>query len=263
MRWINRGIALVLFAVLAACSSPSDAPQDMPEMPDWQSISGTITYRERIMLSPAAIVNVRLEDVSLADAPSVLIAEQNIENAGQVPISFELMYNPKIIDPRSTYVVRATIYEGNEMSFVTDTAYPALTRGRGQYVDLTLVRHSGSAADVADQFLDINWQLISMNNETIVLDEAGQVPNIRFDSATNTVSGFAGCNNFSGDYIDADGELAIGEMAMTMMACGDAMELESNFAAALRASERFKVDEGQLRTYTPEGDVLLIFRAQN
>ena len=263
MRWFNRGIALVLFAMLAACGKPPEEPQAMPEIPDWQSISGKIEYSERIALSPKAIVNVRLEDVSLADAPAVLIAEQNIENACQIPISFELMYNPKIIDPSGTYVVRATIYEGGEKRFITDTAYPALTRGRGQFVDLMLVSPNGSVADVADQFLDMDWLLTSMNDETIVLNEAGKAPNIRFDSATKTVSGFAGCNNFTGNYLDADGELAIGEMAMTMMACGDAMELESDFAAALRASASFKVDEGQLKTYTPDGEVLLVFEGRN
>jgi putative lipoprotein len=262
MRLLKPVIAIALSAALAACSPPEE-PQAMPDIPDWKSVTGNITYRERIMLSPTAIVNVRLEDVSLADAPSVLIAEQNIENAGQVPISFELMYNPKIIDPRGTYVVRATIYEGGEVRFVTDTAYPTLTRGRGQFVDLTLIAADRNSPDTADQFLDVEWVLISMNNETVVLSESGKAPSILFDSESNTVSGFAGCNTFVGGFSNEDGELVIGEMAMTMMACGDAMELENDYAAALRASVGFDIDQGQLTTTNAEGDVLLVFEGRN
>jgi putative lipoprotein len=42
-------------------------------------VTGEVLYRERIALPPSAIVNVQLEDVSLADAPSVVIAEQQID----------------------------------------------------------------------------------------------------------------------------------------------------------------------------------------
>jgi putative lipoprotein len=97
----------------------------------------------------------------------------------------------------------------------------------------------------------------------VLAGQTGKKPGIRFNSAEKTVSGFAGCNVFNGGYSNADGVLIIGEMAMTMMACMDTMELESNYIAALRASSDFKMQEGQLRTYTAEGEELLIFEAQN
>jgi uncharacterized lipoprotein YbaY len=54
------------------------------------SVSGTVTYRERMALTPDAFVTVQIQDVSLADAPASTIGEQVIRNPGQVPIPFEV-----------------------------------------------------------------------------------------------------------------------------------------------------------------------------
>ena len=57
------------------------------------SITGTVTYRERLALTPGAVVTVQLRDTSLQDVASELIAEQVITNPGQVPISYEVRYS--------------------------------------------------------------------------------------------------------------------------------------------------------------------------
>ena len=104
------------------------------------TVTGSITYRERIALSPAAIVEVKLLDVSRADAPSVTIAKQTIRNPGQVPIDFEIEYDPKDIDERLVYAVSVRIMEGDRLVFINDTSYGVLTRGRPSHVDMVLVR---------------------------------------------------------------------------------------------------------------------------
>lgn len=77
------------------------------------SVKGTVTYLQRIALAPGATVEVKLLDVSRADAPSVTIAEQVIKPAGQqVPIAFELRYDPRRIDERHRYALRVRILEG-------------------------------------------------------------------------------------------------------------------------------------------------------
>jgi putative lipoprotein len=106
------------------------------------SITGTVTYRERIALTPEAVVEVQLLDVSVADASAKLIAEQTIKPQHQVPIPFELIYDPAEIDERYTYAVRATIREREQMMFTTDRSYRVLTRGSPSHVDLVLVRSS-------------------------------------------------------------------------------------------------------------------------
>ena len=73
-------------------AEPTAEPEPTSEPP--AVVTGTVTYRERIALSPQAVVEVKLEDVSRADAAAVTIGEQTITNPGQVPIDFEIEYDP-------------------------------------------------------------------------------------------------------------------------------------------------------------------------
>jgi len=93
-------------------------------------LTGSVTYLQRIALQPGAVVEVKLEDVSLADAPAKLITSQIIQAAGrQVPIPFELKYDPKAIDPRMTYALRVSITLNGKLIWINGTRYAALTRG--------------------------------------------------------------------------------------------------------------------------------------
>lgn len=104
------------------------------------SVIGTVTYRERIALSPGAIVTVQLRDTSLMDVASELIAEQVITNPGQVPIAYEVYYNENDINPRNTYSIQARITESDgRLAFINDTAYDVITRGNPTRVDMVLV----------------------------------------------------------------------------------------------------------------------------
>ena len=104
------------------------------------SVSGSVTYRERLALSPGARLEVELRDTSLQDAAAPLVAEQVIENPGQVPIDFEVGYNKDDIEPRNTYSVQARIIESDgRLAFINDTAYDVITRGNPGKVDMTLV----------------------------------------------------------------------------------------------------------------------------
>jgi putative lipoprotein len=105
-------------------------------------VTGTVAYRERIALTPGAVVEVQLLDVSLADGAAKLIAEQRIVPQHQVPIPFELVYDPTAIDARMSYAVRATIRERGRLMFTTDRSYRVLTGGYPSHVDLVLVRSS-------------------------------------------------------------------------------------------------------------------------
>jgi putative lipoprotein len=93
-------------------------------------ITGTVTYRVRMALPANAAIDVRLEDVSRADAPAAIVAE-NIFAAGgkQVPIPFQLTYSPGDIQAGHRYQVRAQIIVEDKSLFVTSSAYPVLTNG--------------------------------------------------------------------------------------------------------------------------------------
>ena len=104
------------------------------------SVTGTITYRERIALSPGATLVVQLRDVSLQDTSSILIAEQVIPNPGQVPIKFKVKYKRRDLVQRNTYSISARIEESDgRLAFINDTAYEVITRGNPSKVDMVLV----------------------------------------------------------------------------------------------------------------------------
>jgi len=102
-------------------------------------VSGSVTYREKIALPPSAVLELRLEDVTRADATPVVTAAR-IEHPGQVPIRFELAYELGAIDARGRYAMRATIKDGDRVLFTSlDTAL-VLTQGHGTRADLVLTQ---------------------------------------------------------------------------------------------------------------------------
>ncbi|MBA3940059.1 MAG: hypothetical protein C0520_02485 [Sphingopyxis sp.] len=108
------------------------------------AVTGSITYRERIALPPTARIEVRLDDVSLADAPANNMATQSFASEGrQVPFAFSLTVDRADIDPRHSYAVSARITDASgKLMFVTDTRN-SVAFDSGSAVDmgmLTLVR---------------------------------------------------------------------------------------------------------------------------
>lgn len=104
------------------------------------SIRGTITYRERITLTPGAMVTVQIRDTSHADASAQLVAEQVIKDPGQIPIEFRVPFSRGDIDPRNTYSISAEIVESDgRLAFINDTAYDVITRGNPSKVSMVLV----------------------------------------------------------------------------------------------------------------------------
>jgi copper homeostasis protein (lipoprotein) len=110
--------------------------------PGAAQVKGTASYRERITLTPEAVFEATLEDVSKADAPAAVVGSVRIEKPGQVPIRFEILYDPARIDLSHSYSVRARIVVGQRLLFTTDQAYPVLTHGHGNEVQMTLRRVS-------------------------------------------------------------------------------------------------------------------------
>ena len=150
MRIVGIFVLSLLVGAAIACgdTTPSPTPTPPPAVveptPEPTAaaargvVTGTVTYRERIALTPNAVVEVKLIDVSRADAPSGTIGEQIIENPGQVPITFEIGYDPADIDPTFSYAIRAVIKQGDELAFTTDRRYSVITRDNPTHVDLVL-----------------------------------------------------------------------------------------------------------------------------
>jgi len=100
------------------------------------TVSGTVYYLQRIALPPDAKIEVKLVDISKQDVPAVTIAEQKITNPGQVPIPFELWYDPAKIDSHMTYAVQARIERGGKLLFISTRVFPVITRGNPTHVEV-------------------------------------------------------------------------------------------------------------------------------
>lgn len=109
--------------------------------PEKAMVTGTVFYRERSALPPNAVVQVQLADVSRADAAAVVLGEQTIELKGkQVPIPFEINYDPQKIDPRFTYAVSARITVDGKLWFISTTRYSVITNNQPVKVDILVQR---------------------------------------------------------------------------------------------------------------------------
>jgi uncharacterized lipoprotein YbaY/heat shock protein HslJ len=124
----------VLLCVVDLASARGADPQAV--------VRGTAFYRERMALPPGAVFEAVIVDVSRADAPADVLGRVRLESPGQVPIRFEIRYNPARVDETHLYGVRASITVGGRLWFTTDRAYPVLTGGHSANVNLLLIRAS-------------------------------------------------------------------------------------------------------------------------
>lgn len=121
-------------------STSLNCKTEREEPVDPNVVSGTVTYRERIVLARNAILTVRLVDISRQNAPSKLITEQRINLDGQqVPIAFRLKFNERDISFRNDYAVEAEISSGGRILFKNDVTNRVLTQGNPNKVEIITV----------------------------------------------------------------------------------------------------------------------------
>ncbi len=105
------------------------------------SVTGTVTYLPRIAMPPNAVLEVSLIDVSRADAPAITLASQSmVFGDRQVPLPFELVYNPDQIDPRLSYAVQARILVDGELRFINTSRFAVITQGNPTTVEVIVDR---------------------------------------------------------------------------------------------------------------------------
>jgi putative lipoprotein len=100
-------------------------------------VTGTVSYLVRMALPPTAVILVQLRDVSLGDAPAKVIAEEKITLGDrQVPVPYSLSFDATKIEQGHAYSVNAQIRVDGELLFISDKAYPVVTRGNPSHVDV-------------------------------------------------------------------------------------------------------------------------------
>ncbi len=100
------------------------------------TLTGTVTYLQRIALLPGAVITVQLQDDM-----GVLIAEQSMTTSGEnVPLPFKVTYDPAQIDEQGSYRLIATIAVEGQVRWTNAEPVAVLTNGAPTSAVEVLVR---------------------------------------------------------------------------------------------------------------------------
>ena len=103
------------------------------------------------------------------------------------------------------------------------------------------------------------WRLVSMPG----FDHIPVQVTLRFDSASHSVAGNAGCNSYSGGYSLQGSRLSIDEnLVMTLMACPDQDWNEADFIQSLTTASAFSVQGEQLLLDVDGGQMVFVPAAE-
>jgi len=146
--------------------------------------------------------------------------------------------------------VRAEIRHEGRLLFTTDTHYPVLTRGAGNRVDILVKRVAGTGKKPDVSLTNTYWKLVSFADEPYQHKGTEREPHLKLIAEGDIVSGFTGCNAFTGHFERKGSMLRFDEkMAVTLRACQDSMQTEMRYLAAL----------GEVNRYAIQGDTLRLF----
>ena len=236
----KRLVSVLAIAVIAGCAHGSG--ERVPDAERTSIVKGTVTYRERMTLPPDAVVEVWIADVSPLILGLPPLAEATVRPEGrQVPLPFELRYNPDRVDPKHDYVVKAAIRTGGEILFQTEAMIPVITKGHPLEVALWLIRAKLDAMDAEDGAPEIlegtTWRLTDLGGADVL----GRVEaTLEFPEA-GRISGNGSCNRFFGTVVISGESIQIGILGSTRMACPEEVGLqEENYFRALEGAERLR-----------------------
>jgi putative lipoprotein len=224
------------------------------------TLRGTVSYRERIALPPGAIVEVKLLDVSLADAPARIIAETRVSGARN-PARYVLHFDRAQIQPRRRYALQARILHRGQLLFF-NTSHHGIFDGGPEQTDIRVERVAASPSPAPERKASpVGRWLLEDIRRAGVIDRLQTVLQI---AADGRVSGSGGCNRMSGSATITGTRISFGPVAATQMACTPAaMNQEQKFFAGLREVRRWRTDpaRGKLVLLDGRGRPMMTFSA--
>ncbi|HYQ89328.1 MAG TPA: META domain-containing protein [Candidatus Binatia bacterium] len=213
---------------------------------DRVTIAGSATYRERMALPPGAVFEATLEDAS-----AKVIARFRKKNPGQVPLAFEITYDPSRIDAPRHCVVRASIQEKGQLLFTGSKAFSTKSHGRGREVIVLMRRvatkphedrrpKENRKSRVEAELGNTRWRSIRIGDRPVVISGHEREPWIQLDPRAQRVTGSGGCNRITGSYESGRDALRFRGLNTTQMACVS-IETETAFLRALNQTRRYRI----------------------
>jgi putative lipoprotein len=257
-----RNPTILSLIVLAALVLSGCGGQPVTSAASAAAITGRVTYTENVTLPDKAMVTVQMRDADLWPDAKGLISQQQISTSGnQVPIPFNVDYNPLLIQKDHNYAMAAFIQDGNgHLLFVPGAPVPVLTNGNPiQDVQVTVVPAQNDAAITTTVPSEPTWNAIMFNNGSSGIASVIGVAITAQFGPDGQLSGFGGCNDYSGTYTTGqDGTVKIGPISTTKKACdqpANVMEQESQYLAALQSVTTFQVQSSSLTAQNANGEL--------
>ncbi len=221
------------------------------------TITGDLTYLQRIALIPGGTATITLIDTSTSDSVAPQIAEVVIDlEDQQIPIPFELVVSDKDYVSGGTYAIKAEIGgPKGSLEWTTDTVNEVdLTQSLVDVGQLVLTQVSQEDDASAAGLLAGEWSVTSIDGSPTTVEP---VPTLVFDES-GTLGGNASCNSYSTTYKTNGDTLTFdSEPAVTMMACGvqEQVFLQALNSIASADSAVFVIDGNKLSITTDKAMV--------
>lgn len=236
-----RSLLRVLILAALGATAPASAATGV--------VTGTVNFQQRFALPADALLDVRLEDTSRADAAAPTIARTGFPAAGKpVPIPFRIEFDPAAIDATHRYSVRATITSEGRLLYTSTSVHPVLTQGAGNdaAIDVYLLLPAGGAGTAeprpAASLENTYWKLVAIGDASAIAGPGTREASFTLHAAERRLSGSTGCNRLVGKYDTGNGTLKLVPDGTTMMACpADLMQQEGDFVTALTMTTGYRI----------------------
>jgi heat shock protein HslJ len=114
---------------------------------------------------------------------------------------------------------------------------------------------AGAAAAIGDR----EWALVALGDQKDPVGNGGERVTLRFDLEDSRVSGFGGCNRYTGPYTMTGEKLEFGPIAATKMFCEQGIEVEDKYLPALGSVQSWELAGAEL-VLKAAGVVVLRFK---
>lgn len=124
-----------------------------------------------------------------------------------------------------------------------------MRRPRFDFSAITLVLLISGCASVTPlpdgPIMDVTWQLVEVAGNAVGNGANGSRATLRLGSDSRA-GGYAGCNQYGGEFSIDGSTISFGQLAMTRMYCEGFMDLERSFSQALDQTRGWRVADDHL-----------------
>ena len=191
---------------------------------------------------------------SCDETKHIYIADHLVDCEGVAPQKCMLI-KEKIVDKWTTFYDQIEGFEYEEgYEYLLNVKIKTIKNppADGSNLKYTLIEVFEKKKTEKQITLNNKWKVVSMRG----FEDLKINPTIQFDANEKKISGFAGCNNYFGNYDPESNQLDLSKMGMTRKMCPD-MTIENTFTNHLRNVSYYKIENKALSFYNTNNEALI------